>query len=189
MNRLFSIYIFATSALARQGDALPLLARLTFALVLLRYFWTSALTKLDGPFTLSINAYAQIFPMRLEAAGYDHTALPLWTGLVVFAGTYAEFILPALILLGAFTRLAAIGMIGFVIVQSLTDLFGHGGIAHEATLGAWFDPAPDGVILDQRLLWLTLLATLAVKGGGWLSLDAAFRNAPWARRVFPQPSP
>jgi putative oxidoreductase len=35
---------------------------------------------------------------------------------VVVAGTLAEFILPLLIVIGLFTRLAAFGMIGFVIV-------------------------------------------------------------------------
>lgn len=189
MPHLISVYCQWVAKLDRLNGALPLLARLTFALVLMRYFWTSALTKLDGPFTLSVNAYAQIFPKRMEAAGYDHTALPFWTDLVVFAGTYAEFILPAMIGLGLLTRVSALGMIGFIAVQSLTDLFGHGGIAHEATLGAWLDSAPDGIILDQRLLWLTLLVTLIVKGGGWLSLDAAFRNAPWACRAAPQPIP
>ncbi len=189
MTHLISLYSQVVRRLGRLTGALPLLARLTFALVLLRYFWNSALTKLDGPLTLSANAYAQIFPKRLEAAGHDHTTMPAWTDFVVFAGTYAEFILPALIVLGLLTRLAALGMIGIIAVQSLTDLFGHGGIAHEATLGAWLDAAPDGVILDQRLLWLTLLATLVVKGGGWLSLDAAFRNAPWVRPAFPQPAP
>jgi putative oxidoreductase len=62
-------------------------------------------------------------------------------------------------------------MIGFVVVQSLTDLFGHGGINDPATLGAWFDGAPDGVILDQRMLWIFLLLVLVFKGAGPLSLD------------------
>jgi putative oxidoreductase len=62
-------------------------------------------------------------------------------------------------------------MIGFVVVQSLTDLFGHGGIEHKETLGVWFDNLPDGVILDQRAFWVFLLAYLVFKGGGPLSLD------------------
>jgi putative oxidoreductase len=41
-------------------------------------------------------------------------------------------------------------MIGFIAIQSLTDLYGHGGISHPATLGAWFDKVPDGSILGQR---------------------------------------
>jgi putative oxidoreductase len=87
------------------------------------------------------------------------------------AGTWAEFILPLLIVIGLFTRLAALGMIGFVVVQSLTDLYGHGGIAHAETLGAWFDRVPDSVILDQRAFWMLILVTLVIKGAGALSLD------------------
>ena len=34
-------------------------------------------------------------------------------------------------------------MIGFVILQSLTDLYGHGAIDEAATVGAWFDKIPD----------------------------------------------
>ncbi|MCA0045156.1 DoxX family membrane protein [Celeribacter litoreus] len=149
--------------------ALPLLARLTFAAVLLRYFWSSALTKLDGPFTPTFNAYAQIFPRQMEAAGYDISGFGLWHWAVIMAGSYAELVLPLLILLGLATRLAALGMIGFVIVQSLTDIIGHGVGA--ATIGALFDRASDGLILDQRALWMFLLLSIVGLGGGWFSLD------------------
>jgi putative oxidoreductase len=94
---------------------------------------------------------------------------------VVLAGTYAEFILPLLIVIGLFTRLASLGMIGFVIVQSLTDIYGHGATDGK-TLGALFDRFPDAVILDQRLFWVFLLAVLVVKGAGALSVDALLRN-------------
>lgn len=153
---------------------LPALARFTFAATLLLYYWSSALTKLgDGPaaglLTPSVGAYAQIFPRQLEAAGYDASQLSPLHDLVVLAGTWAEFLLPALILVGLLTRLAALGMAGFVLLQSLTDVIGHG---LGAAGGMWFDRMPDGVILDQRLLWLFLLAYLTLRGGGPLSLDA-----------------
>ena len=108
----------------------------------------------------------------MEAAGYDVSQLGFFHWAVVLAGTWAEFLLPLLIVLGLFTRLAALGMIGFVVMQSLTDLYGHGAISEPATLGAWFDKAPDAVILDQRALWVFLLLVLVVKGAGALSLDA-----------------
>ena len=92
------------------------------------------------------------------------------------AGTWAEFILPLLIIIGLFTRLAALGMIGFVVVQSLTDIYGHNGTDIK-TLGAWFDRFPDGVILDQRLFWVFLLSLLVVKGAGAVSVDALLRKA------------
>lgn len=155
--------------------ALPLLARFTFAATLLGYFWASALTKVGpgifGIFKPSLGAYAQIFPKAMEAVSYNVGDLSAFHWAVVFAGTVAEFILPLLIVIGLFTRLAALGMIGFVVVQSLTDLYGHGGIAHAETLGAWFDRIPDSVILDQRLFWSAILLTLVLKGAGALSVD------------------
>lgn len=168
----------------RLGDALlPILARLVFAGVLLVYYWNSGLTKLgDGIFGFlqpSAGAYVQIFPKAMEAAGYDTSQLTFFHWAVVTGGTIAEFLLPLLIVIGLFTRLAAIGMIGFVVVQSLTDLFGHGGLAHDGTLGAWFDRMSDALILDQRAFWVLCLMILVLKGAGALSLDRLiFRNAP-----------
>ncbi len=162
--------------LDRGGDLLlPTLARLIFAATLAGYFWSSALTKLgDGVLGLvqpSVGAYAQIFPRAMEAAGYDTSQLGVFHWAVVVAGTWAEFILPALIIIGLFTRLASLGMIGFVVVQSLTDLYGHGSIGDPAVLGAWFDRDAASLILDQRSLWLILLAVPIFKGAGPLSLD------------------
>ncbi len=168
----------------RAGDnILPLLARFVFAAVLFRYFWNSGTTKLGegifGIFNPSSGGYVQIFPKAMEAAGYDITQLGTYHWAVVTAGTIAEFALPLLIVIGLFTRLAALGMIGFVFVQSLTDLFGHGGIGQEGTLGAWFDGASDAVILDQRAFWVLGLLVLVFKGAGLLSIDRLlFRQSP-----------
>lgn len=142
--------------------------RLVFAAVLAGYFWRSALTKIDG-FGLSSGAYAQIFPDAMERAGYDTSRLGPLVDLVVAAGTLAEFLLPLLLIVGAFTRLAALGMIGFIVVMSLTDIFGHG--LNAESIGVLFDRRPDALIADQRLLWAWLLACLAVTGAGPISLD------------------
>ncbi len=154
---------------------LPSLARFTFAATLLVYYFLSGTLKIGdgftGLFVPASGAYFQIFPKAIEAVGYDVTQLGVFHYLVVLAGTWAEFILPILIVIGLFTRLAALGMIGFVTMQTLTDLYGHGGIEHAKTLGAWFDRFPDGVILDQRLFWMFVLITLVMKGGGPLSVD------------------
>lgn len=181
------------SLLLRQHDALfdwierraarPILttlARFTFAATLLVYFWSSAGTKLGeglrGLFSPSVGAYAQIFPRAMEAVGYDASQLAAWQTAVVVAGTWAEVLLPALLILGLATRLAALGMIGFVLVQTLTDLVGHGALGDPMALGAWFDTTPHAPILDQRLFWLCLLAIPAFFGGGPLSVDAALRR-------------
>ncbi|KIN61654.1 DoxX subfamily protein [Sulfitobacter noctilucae] len=174
MKTLSARYRTIGAALNRTDWVLPTLARFLFAAVLLIYFLNSGLTKLGegfaGLWTPSVGAYAQIFPRALEAAGYDTDALSIFHRLVVVAGTWAEFLLPAMIVLGIMTRLAALGMIGFVVVQSVTDLVGHG--ATDA-LGEWFDRFPDAAILDQRALWIFLLITLIIKGAGPISFDRA----------------
>lgn len=177
MRRFFSLFDALADRLNNVDWLLPLFARLIFAGVLLMYFWVSGMTKLgegvSGLWQLDFGAYAQILPRATEAAGYDVEAMQGWHHLVVYAGTYTEFLLPILIVLGLFTRLAALGMIGFVIVQSMTDLIGHGGLEDHKVFGAWFDRFPDGLIMDQRALWVMLLAVLVLKGGGLLSLDRA----------------
>ena len=156
--------------LNRADDVLlPHAARLVFACVLLGYFWSSGLTKLDGVFTPSLGAFAQIFPRAIEEAGFDVSKFGVFHRGVALAGAWAELVLPALIVLGLTTRLAALGMVGFVIVQSATDIIGHKAGAE--TIGAWFDRASDALILDQRALWMLLVLTLILKGAGPLSLD------------------
>lgn len=172
---LLSTYRRAADALDLAAPALlPLLARFTFAAVLLRYFWSSAGTKLDGILTPSLGAYAQIFPRQMEAVGYDVSQFGALHWLVVMAGAYAEYLLPLLIVIGLFTRLAALGMIGFTLVQSLTDIIGHH--ADATTIGAWFDRGSDALILDQRALWMVLFGTLVTLGAGALSVDGVLRK-------------
>jgi putative oxidoreductase len=171
---VIALYDRLANGLSRLAPvALPTLARLTFAGVLLIYFWNSARTKFGegfaGLFTPSDGAYYQIFPKAIEAAGYDFSQLTTFHWAVVMAGTWAEVLLPLCIIIGLFTRLAALGMIGFVIVQSLTDIYGHGVGGDD--LGRWFDAASGALILDQRALWITLLMTLVLMGAGPLSLD------------------
>lgn len=179
MTALLTAYRTVTNMLERADWLLPTLARLLFAAILLMYFWVSGLTKLGdgifGIFSPSTGAYVQIFPRMMEAVGYDTDQFGVFHRLFVLAGTWAEFILPALIVLGLFTRLAALGMIGFVVLQSLTDLYGHGGWEDPKVLGAWFDRFADGVILDQRALWIFALLVLVIKGAGPISFDRALR--------------
>lgn len=176
------LYAAAAAGLERalEGWFLGLAARLAFASVLFGYYWNSALTKIAdgvlGVFDLTAGAYIQIVPWAMEAAGYDDTAIGFvpW-GALVAAGTCAEFVMPVLIVAGLATRLAALGMIGFVAVQSWVDIAFHG--ADAATIGALFDRTPSAMILDQRLLWVFLLSVLVAKGAGALSLDHALGRA------------
>ena len=82
------------------------------------------MTKLEGVFSPTIGAYYQILPSVTEAADYDPEAISIFFTPIVLLGSWAEFILPALLLIGLFTRGAALAMIGFIFVQSLTDIWG-----------------------------------------------------------------
>jgi putative oxidoreductase len=174
MNTLISIHNFGFERIGRLTPAiLPTLARLVFAGTLLVYFWNSAMLKLGdgilGFINISAGAYIQMFPKAFEAAGYDPSALGVAYKLIAVLGTWAEFLLPLLIVVGLMTRLASLGMIGFVLVQSLTDIYGHGVDA--VTIGTWFDAASGALIADQRAFWMLLLISLALLGGGPLSVD------------------
>lgn len=182
MHTILRFYHRLTEVLERLDWLLPTLARLIFAGVLLVYYWVSGLTKLGegvfGIFSPSVGAYAQIFPRVMESVGFDTDQLSLFQTAVVVAGTIGEFVLPALIVLGLFTRFAALGMIGFIVVQSLTDLFGHGALDDPTVFGAWFDRFPDSIIMDQRALWVFILLVLVIKGAGPLSFDRALARKP-----------
>lgn len=174
MNALFALGGRLAAPLDAASTAvLTTLARFLFAAVLFGYYWNSALTKLGegigGLFRPALGAYAQIFPKAMEAVGYDVSQLSTFHRLAVLAGTWAEFVLPVLIVAGLCTRLAALGMIGFVLLQSWVDITGHGVAA--ATVGAWFDGEPGALILDQRAFWVFALLCLVLRGGGPLSLD------------------
>jgi len=156
-----------------SGWFLQLAARLVFAGVLFVYFWKSGLTKLGegfvGIFRPSDGAYFQIFPKAIEAAGYDTSQLGFIHWAIALAGTWAELLLPILIVLGLMTRLAALGMIGFIFVQSWVDVFGH--LVGPEDIGTWFDNTPSALIVDQRAFWVLALLILVVRGAGALSLD------------------
>ena len=184
MTALSRLHASIFDPLDRNDWILPTLARFLFAAVLAVYFWVSGLTKLGegalGIFQPSLGAYAQIFPKAMEAAGYDITQLTTYHWAVVTLGTLAEFVLPVLIIVGLFTRLASLGMIGFIIVQSLTDLNGHNKWGDGLVMGQWFDAPSNSLIMDQRALWVFLLILLVVKGAGPLSFDRAFKSRPAA---------
>ena len=176
MIRIINLYVQAVAALDRIGLwALPFAARFVFLAVLAPYFWASAVTKFESfPFVLSAGAYGQIFPHAFDAVFFDATQLALPYKIIAFFGTWAEIILPLAIILGLFTRGTAVGMIGFIVVQSLTDIWGHGIDA--GTIGAWFDRESGALIMDQRALWVVLLMILVLRGAGAISLDHVILN-------------
>lgn len=165
--------VFAALGRATEGWFLGLAARFVFGSVLLVFFVNSAATKVGGGFPGILipgpGAYAQILPPVAEAAGYDPANIAFFWKPIVLAGTYAEFLLPVLVFVGLFTRLASLAMIGFICVMSAVDVFLHHLDAE--SVGMLFDRVSSSLVLDQRLLWLFPLVYLVLKGAGKVSLD------------------
>jgi len=179
VSLLVGLYQSVFGAIERftNGWLLGLAARFVFAGVLLVYFLDSALTKLGsgifGFLSPGPGAYVQVFPKLMESVSYDPSQVSFFPyGLIVLLGMWAELILPFLVVLGLFTRVASLGMIVFIIVMSYVDIFGHN--VEAATIGALFDNTSGSLILDQRLLWIFVLLVLVLKGPGMISLDTLF---------------
>lgn len=174
---LVRTYTLVFGALERltNGWFLGLASRLIFAAVLFQFFWNSALTKIGGSimnvFTPTAGAYAQMLPGLMEQVSYDTSQIAFFPyGLMVLLGTWGEFLLPVMVVLGLFTRFASLGMIVFICVMTYVDITGHG--ADAKTIGALFDGDPYAIISDDRLLWIFLLLVPTLKGPGLVSLDA-----------------
>lgn len=149
-------------------------ARFAFASLLLLYYLNSAWNKLGegllGFLHPSTGAYASILPSVMEQYGYDPAAIPFfpWHGIVLL-GTWTELLLPVLIVVGLFTRISAIGMAIFIVVQSYVDVMFHG--LEGKYVGSMFDRFPDAIIWDQRMLWIFLLVMIVANGPGKVSVD------------------
>ncbi len=184
MTRIIDLYTSLTQRLEGLDWLVPTLARVIFLTVLFYYFWQSGVSKIafdqgfSGLFTPTDSAFAQIFPTAAEAAFYDVSKMTFFQRLVALAGGWAELALPLLIVTGLLTRLAALGMIGFVIVQSVTDIVGHGVSIGAAANDTWFDRYSDGLILDQRAFWVFVLLVLVIRGAGPFSLDRLIARPP-----------
>ena len=159
--------------LERLGDGwlVETLARFAFLAVLFVYYLNSGLGKFDeGIFPPGFGAYISILGEPVMAQyEYEVANVPFHLDLIVYAGSITEILLPILIVIGLFTRVAAVGMIFFVLVQSYVDVAMHGVSGDD--VGAWFDNQSGALLWDQRTLWVFLLLVLAIRGAGALSLD------------------
>ncbi len=165
MPNLLQLHDRVFGPLTRADWLLPTMARVIFVLVFLVYYLNSAGLKFEGSvFSPSAGGFGQIFPKAAEAVLWDVTQMSFFQRIVIIAGTLAEYALPVLLVLGAFTRLAALGMIGFMLVQTLVDVTGHG-----VKIGAWLNNAPE--LIDERTLWIFPLLVLVIKGAGPISVD------------------
>jgi putative oxidoreductase len=123
-------------------DLLALASRVAIAAI----FWQSGRTKVDGLLTLNDSAY------ELFRSEYRLPLLP--PELAAHLAAYAEHLFPLLLVLGLFTRLSALALLGMTLV---IQVFVYPD--------AW----------PTHLSWAALLLYLAGRGGGWLALDRRLR--------------
>ena len=127
-------------------DALALAARIGIGSI----FWLSGRTKVDEGSWISVSDSARTL------FGEDpFNKVPLLPpDMAAYLTTYAEHILPALLVLGLFTRLSALALLGMTLV-----------IQFFVFPDAWW---------PVHSLWVALELVLIVRGGGGLSIDALF---------------
>ena len=131
-----------------EGAAL-LVARIALAGV----FWRSGRTKvIDG-------SWLEISDTTRFLFETEYSGAPLPASLAAPLATYAEHLFPILLVLGLFTRLSALALLGMTLV-----------IQFFVYPEAWW---------AVHIVWVALAAVLISRGGGMLSLDAAFRH--WRR--------
>lgn len=113
--------------------------------VLAGIFWRSGQTKIvEGTwFTISENTF---FLFQDEYGG-----VPLPSDLAAVMATVSEHLFPILLVIGLFTRLSALALLGMTMV---IQVFVYPD--------AWW---------QVHSLWAAMTLVLIVRGGGWLSLD------------------
>jgi putative oxidoreductase len=144
MKRIFATYDRAVALVsARLPEGLMLLF---MRVVLAGIFWRSGQTKIaEGSwFRISDSAYT-LFET-------EYSGVPLPSHLAAVMATTAEHLFPVLLVLGLFTRLSAIGLLGMTLV---IQIFVYPD--------AWW---------TEHSLWVAMQLSLVVRGAGFLSLDA-----------------
>ncbi|MXO97216.1 DoxX family membrane protein [Erythrobacter aquimaris] len=144
MQRLLTPYDRLTDWLASrlpEGLAL-LLTRIALAGI----FWRSGRTKVEEGSALSISDNANFL------FEYEYTGLPIPADIAAPMATYAEHVFPVLLVLGLFTRFAALSLLVMTLV-----------IQFFVYPDAWW---------TTHIVWVAMAAVLVSRGAGAISLDA-----------------
>jgi putative oxidoreductase len=144
VKAIFSIYDRATAAIS--GPRMFSLTLLFTRIVLAGVFWRSGRTKVDDGSWLSISE-TTYYLFADEYAG-----VPLPSDLAAVLATVSEHIFPILLVLGLFTRISALALLGMTMV-----------IQFFVYPEAWW---------SVHSLWAALALVLIMRGGGAISLDA-----------------
>lgn len=114
-------------------------------------FWRSGRTKVDEGSWLSVSDTAKFLFQE------EYKGVPLPPELAAYMATYAEHLFPILLVIGLFTRLSALALLGMTLVIQIF-------VYPEA----WW---------SVHMIWVALALILIVRGGGKLSLDALLTKA------------
>lgn len=137
---------FATLQTLSERFLQPWLLLLIARLGIANVFWMSGRTKVEGLLTLK--------PSTLYLFEYEYKVPLLPPDVSAHAATYAEHILPILLVLGLFTRFSALGLIVMTLVIQLFVL-------------------PDG--WPTHLLWMAPLLVIVRYGAGPVGLDRVLK--------------
>jgi putative oxidoreductase len=132
----------------------PLIESLTLLFVRLSLagiFWRSGRTKVDENSWLSVSDTAKFLFQE------EYKGVPLPPELAAYMATYAEHLFPLLLVIGLFTRLSALALLGMTMVIQIF-------VYPEA----WW---------SVHMIWVALALVLIVRGGGQLSIDALLTKA------------
>jgi putative oxidoreductase len=159
---VISFYDSLTSRLRASGDYVwPLVLRLIMAWE----FWTSGMTKLHGE-----NWFAEI-PWSDWQKGFPFPFDQIPVNLNWFLATWGELVFAGLLLLGLFTRFAAISLIVITVVATAA-VHWPAEWSNLAELWSGYVITPKGAgNFKLPLLFVAMLLPLVFSGGGKLSLD------------------
>jgi putative oxidoreductase len=143
MNFITAPYnrVVATLSAAWIESLMLLFVRISLAGI----FWRSGRTKVDEGSWLSVSDTAK-FLFEEEYSG-----VPLPAEFAAYMATYAEHLFPLLLVIGLFTRLSALALLGMTMVIQIF-------VYPEA----WW---------SVHMIWVALALVLIVRGGGSISLD------------------
>lgn len=132
-------------------DIIALVARIAVGLV----FWRSAQTKIDGSTILGQKwQFFNVSDSTFTLFEYEYELPIIPSDIAAYLATYGEFFLGGAIILGLFTRLSAIALLGMTLV---IQIFVYPD--------AW----------PTHIMWLVPLLYLIKHGGGKASVDSLIR--------------
>lgn len=135
------------------------LIALALRLVMARVFFLDGQTRVDGlriPLAFQDFSFPLILPMQVKAeAATSFLALPVPPALTAAVVSYAEFVLPMLLVIGLATRFAALSLLVLTVLFQL----------YVAPQALW----------TAHIYWAGALLVLLSQGPGRLSLDALIR--------------